>query len=427
MMTFWLIIIAFLSTIFGQFFRVEIGGGGILFLDLFLPFVAFVWMLESLRAGENFVQKIFQSPLFWPAFTFLSCASISLFLGSSELSFSSFALSGFYLFRYFFLVLFAFIVADILKQNFFRQKIFLITCLFSAFSLAVLGFLQLKFFPDFRFMAEIGWDPHIGRLLSTWFDPNFLGGFFAFILALLGGVFAIWIQKNKKFFLKIFSQNFLPILLAGLAGILFLALLLTFSRSALLACGIPLFLLGVFYFRTLLVLGIIGISILLPFSPRAVERITDGVDSMVSIVQDEQKIFLPDPSSRLRIVNFAEGIDLAQKNFWTGVGFNTIREHRKINIHSSGGFDSSLLTVLVTTGIFGLISFLYLFFSLAKISFQNFFYSSDILHKGISLGFFCSIFGVLAQSFFINSLFFPFLMLFFFGVFGYVMGGGKER
>ncbi|MGA1047546.1 MAG: hypothetical protein ACO3UU_06025, partial [Minisyncoccia bacterium] len=47
----------------------------------------------------------------------------------------------------------------------------------SAIILSILGFIQLILFPDFSFMAQYGWDPHQGRLLSTWYDPNFLGGF----------------------------------------------------------------------------------------------------------------------------------------------------------------------------------------------------------------------------------------------------------
>jgi len=39
---------------------------------------------------------------------------------------------------------------------------------------------SLKFFPSFKDlrMNELGWDPHEGRLLSTWFDPNYVGIYF---------------------------------------------------------------------------------------------------------------------------------------------------------------------------------------------------------------------------------------------------------
>ena len=67
-----------------------------------------------------------------------------------------------------------------------------------------------------------GWDPHIGRLLSTWFDPNFIGGFLGFILSItiaLGLYY--WKEKRTK----------LALVLGIIGFIGLIALYLTYSRS----------------------------------------------------------------------------------------------------------------------------------------------------------------------------------------------------
>ncbi len=439
-MIFYGILLAIVSTIFGQFLRIEIGSGGVLFLDIFLSILAFAWAWGNIQKSglRNFWKKLQKFPLFWESFAVISIFSASLFIAGAELGLKDFAESGFYLFRYFFLTLFSFIVFDELSQNQKKQQIFLITLFSAGVILAIFGFIQLKIYPDFKEMSKIGWDPHIGRLLSTWFDPNFLGGLFSFLLVLMAGIFSLfWAEISKeerkdseKFLEK--TKKFLTknhLVFAGVAGILLLALLFTFSRSALLTFVIPAFFLGIFYFRGVLVLATVGILMVLPFSDRAMQRIGDGIQSAVSVTES-QPLFLPDPTARLRVENWEEGISLVMKNpenLWTGVGFNTIRLFRTENIHSSGGFDASLLNVLVTSGIIGLTTFLWFYFSLVKKLFRKFLKnqkkktSKNYIKKGVQRGLAFSVLGIFAQSFFVNFLFFPLFMIFFFGVVGYAL------
>jgi len=438
-MIFYGILLALLSTIFGQFLRFEIGSGGILFLDVFLPFLSILWGGQKILENGfmNMWKKLQKFPLFWESFFLITLFSASLFLSGSDLTLREFSESGFYLFRYFFLLLFAFIVFDELshgKNHKKKQKIFLYTIFTSGVLLAILGFIQLKIYPDFKEMAKIGWDPHIGRLLSTWFDPNFLGGLFSFLLVLLAGIFSVFLPHIQKD-IKNRAYAILPytnyILFSVISGILLLALLFTFSRSALLTFVLPVFFLGIFYFRKILLIAGLGILFVLPFSDRAMQRIGDGIQSAVSVTESHP-LFLPDPTARLRVENFEEGIHLVSKNpenFIRGIGFNTIRLHRTENIHSSGGFDSSLLNVFVTTGIFGLIVFLWFHLSLIiKISrkLRKFVYqkitqknSENLCKKGIQRGLIFSLVGIFAQSFFINFLFFPLFLIYFFGILGY--------
>ena len=100
----------------------------------------------------------------------------------------------------------------------------------SSVILSILGFVQLILFPDFSFMSQYGWDPHQGRLLSTWYDPNFLGGFLGLSGVVILSRVLVFLKENK------FWNNKNIILLSswiiGLV-IVFGALMLTYSRSAL--------------------------------------------------------------------------------------------------------------------------------------------------------------------------------------------------
>ena len=434
-----------LSTLFGQFLRFEIAGGAILFLDIFLPVLFFAWCIKLLIQKKNIWKTLKKIPLFFEGLIVLVLFLVSLFIAGVNLTAKEFLTSGFYLFRYTFLFLFSVIVYDEYSNNkntedkiFFVKIITLIAVL-----LSVIGFIQLAIYPDFRAMAEKGWDPHIGRLLSTWFDPNFLGSFFSFILSLLAGIFGVYTKKypifsfnfvkNKINFIQFYNKKVTGLFVVTTL-ILLIALLLTYSRSALLAFVLPTFALGIIYFRGLLFTLSFAVILLLPFSPRATERITDGINSAISITETDS-MFVPDPTARLRVENMQQGLHLASENFWTGIGFNTIRLHKTKNIHSSGGFDSSLLTTLVTSGIFGLIAFLFFYFRFAvKLLWKSREYKnttnsgeySTILY-GITVGFLASFLGFFAQSFFINSLYYSLFIIFIFGLGGVILSSKKEE
>lgn len=444
------ILIALLSTLFGQFFRLELAGGAILFLDIFLPALFFAWCAKLIFQKKNIWTECKKFPVFFEGLLVLVLFLVSLFIAGIHLTTIEFATSGFYLFRYAFLFLFSIIVYNEYseytetKEISNTKKIFFIKYItFIAVGLSILGFLQLYLYPDFREMAEKGWDPHIGRLLSTWFDPNFLGSFFAFILTLLAGIFGVYTQKhpilsfnfvqNKKNFARFYNKKITTIFIA-ITLLLLISLLLTYSRSALLAFVLPTFVLGIIYFRGLLLTLSFAIILLLPFSPRATERITDGINSAISITETNS-MFVPDPTARLRVENMQQGLQLASENFWTGIGFNTIRLHKTQNIHSSGGFDSSLLTTLVTSGIFGLIAFLFFYFRLAikllwkSRKYKNSTHSSEsntILY-GTTVGFLASFIGFFAQSFFINSLYYSLFIIFIFGLSGVLLSENKNK
>ena len=90
-----------------------------------------------------------------------------------------------------------------------------------------------------------------------------------------------------------------------------------------------------------------------------------------------------------------------------GVGFNAYRyakyqqgilnEEGLLESHSGAGADSSILFVLATTGVVGLMAYLNLGFNLWKYAAGNILFKTSLL-------------GIIAHSFFNNTLFYPWAM-----------------
>ena len=90
---------------------------------------------------------------------------------------------------------------------------------------ALLGVTQYLFWPDTRFLENLGWDDHYYRLIGTWFDPAFTA---------LNFVFALIYINNSTMSRQLCSRRCRPYLTL-LFGV---CLALTFSRSSFLALGI---------------------------------------------------------------------------------------------------------------------------------------------------------------------------------------------
>lgn len=383
--------------IFGQLLRLPLFDSmGLVPTDVFVFLVVGIWILKRIRQSGN----ILQTPLFWPSIVFFSWALISLIfnIGALELS-SSDAFLGFaYFVRFlgYFLLIFVF-WSEMKKEDIFFWKN---TLFVSALLIAVLGFLQLKFFPSFYAlrMQDEGWDPHIGRLLSTWFDPNFLGGYFSFVLALIGG--ELWQHWKEKQW-----GNYSWFLMA-IAGMLLGALALTYSRSAYLAFLVAGGVFSLIAERRLIVIGALGIMLMLSMSDRAQERISDALVSAQALFTQTEKTL--DPTSRLRLQSWDIGRKLFAEHPVTGIGFNNLKTVQKsewsslASSHAGSGIDSSILTVMATTGSLGILAYLWIFLDMVKSAWHNYVRKND----GFSLGFFSGLCGIFVHAIFVNMLFF---------------------
>lgn len=261
--------------------------------------------------------------------------------------------------------------------------------------LSVLGLVQLGLYPNFEeppfYLTEFGFDPHRGRLAATFLDPNFLG---AFLVLSLGMVITNYLNVGKG-------------LRIGIAMLLLLTIFLTLSRSAYLMMAV-----------SVVVLSLVGHADLPRF--KTVILVATVIILMVFLFPQVRGriggILLVDASAVERFISWEKGITIFSHSPVLGVGFNNLRvvatQLNLINTytteggHSGSGVDSSLLMVLATTGIVGFITYLAFWIeNLRRLALTSSLTAKLILSL---------IIGLFLNSQFINSLFFPPLMLWYF-------------
>lgn len=329
--------------------------------------------------------NIKKPPLFLTsAFIFIFIAALSLIFTPLSLTPNQYLSSFLYIVRlaaYFLLGWLIYIDAfPLLKQ---KTSTILIS---SGVLLSILGLLQFIFLPDLRFLTKDGWDPHYFRTASTFLDPNFLGGFFALSLILITQT------KLKKIFLIL---AFTPI---------YLGLLTTFSRGGYLA-----------FFVGFLTLSILNKSIKL-----AILSLVLFAGLLLGFTNYQKGVAGPrnidrTQSAEFRLNTWQQGLSLFQQDPILGVGYNSypyaLREYRLANeefleSHGATTNDSSLLFVAATTGVVGLTFYLFFLANLLETAWQKHL-QNNLWGKVCSAG----VLAALTQSFFANTLFYPFILI----------------
>lgn len=245
-----------------------------------------------------------------------------------------------------------------------------------------LGFAQILVFPNLAALVRFGWDPHWYRLVGTWLDPNFMGMLLAASVVYTLEPFILKQEKNRLW----------------LPALLFLGLIFTFSRSSYLAffCMCCVLLVR---FRRREVLGITVLATILLVAslvPRMFFDRLQGIDRSESALA--------------RIVSWRHALVIASKHP-QGVGYNLYRQaqlryHVSVqeNAHGATGSDSSLLTILVTTGVLGLAVWIYF---LAKLA------GWASIQGDVGWVLFAALSGWIVHAQFVNSLLFVPLMFLF--------------
>ena len=308
MRTFFWICLALLIP--GMLARFDAGGAGVLATDLILPVFCTVWLIQKIVIERNFPKNRWIGA----GFFFVSILFATWLLGAWDLDLKSKFLSAAYLVRLVEFLIFGWAATDLFQKSpsvrgtqgeksSFYSKFFTISAV-----VIFLGFVQFFIVPDIStFSTEGGLDPHSGRLLGTWLDPNYLAGFLGFLIPVVLGEW--YRRKNPK--------------LLALAGIAIFALFFTFSRSGLLATGIGL---GFFFllkdWKILIIAALIATTGIAA-SPRAQQRIGELVGTTRSIIlRDTDEV---DPTANLRITNWKKSFELFEKNPIVGTGFGTYR------------------------------------------------------------------------------------------------------
>jgi len=368
---------------FGQLTRMSFGSATFYAHDLVLVALIFVFLIFALAMRG----KLTLPPVSILVLIFILFALVSLINSLRLFSLGEVLIGELFLLRfvlYFFLYL---IVVNIIKKE--NVAFWLNTLLSVGLVVAILGFLQLALFPDLSFLQAYGWDPHVGRLTSTFLDPNFVGLFLVFSFALSLALF--YFKKNLSKFFLVFPSTFL------------IALILTFSRSSYLAWAVSLFSFGIFLSKRLFLLFLPLFLLSIIFLPRMAERISGAV--------------LLDITAQARIVSWQNATQIIRDNPVLGVGFNNYRFaqiqygffdfERPEGGLSGAGSDSSLLLVLATTGFFGFLVFLAILFRILLLSFH-------LKNTSVAaLTVFSSLIALLVHSIFVNSVFYPWILAWF--------------
>lgn len=234
-----------------------------------------------------------------------------------------------------------------------RNLIIFLSCI-----LVISGLFQYFFLPDTRFLLALGWDDHFNRVIGTILDPGFLGLIYVFILLF---------TKNKILWISTF-----------------IALILTYSRASYLA-----FLAGFAFTRK----SFLKILLLFTVTVTVTTLIRPGGDGVK--LERLYSVFS-------RFSSWQQAIRIFSDNPLLGIGFNVYRYAQRDygyendpkwqSSHANAGSDSSLLFVLATTGIIGIIAYLYYL-------------------KAISYQLKAATAALLVHSLFLNSLFYPFILL----------------
>lgn len=363
----------------------RINGSGVYLFDFAVAAFVFFGLTYFLRVKGGLKFPKFSAPFL----LFVLFCTVSLTVSLFRHDVFEIIPGFLYLLRFVLYLLSGVVLFNMFESGKISDKEFYYAVVSSGILISILGFIQLVLLPDFSVLEEgLGWDPHKNRLASTFLDPNFTGVYLAMCAAV---IFKKYYVDRKAIALDIFFFTIITV-----------ALFLTFSRSAWAAFAVMIFIFGFYKSKTLLL-----VSLLAAFSayfavPRVQTRLVGITD--------------PADSAKLRIESWVKAVDISKDNMLIGVGFNNFkiaqREYGYLDWdtdkdHSSSGSDSSLLLVLATSGVVGLGVFLLGYWQLFFTKWE-----SNLLM--LALGG-----GLLIDSLFINSLFYPQIMFLMFSIYSF--------
>lgn len=378
---------------FGQLIRLPFGIAGfpeirVYLTDVFVFLIIVSWVLWKLVSKK----RTFFPETSREFFSFVFFLFISWFVNLRNFPLEE-SLSGFlYLLRFFSYNCLFMLFFDLQKNNFkLKKNVIFFTFIFWGGLLGITGILQYWLLPDMRFLAPLGWDLHYYRAVGSFLDPNFFG--LLLVLGILSGLMQLIPLDEEK---KEKKNSKLAIIILPIMSASFL---LTYSRGSYLAflaaMAVILIIAKKVKFFFLLFLLFLFLICLLP-RPGG-----EGVklERISSVIQ--------------RAESWRKAILIWQKNPLFGVGFNNYRYAQRESgflkettwqeSHAGAGADNSFLFILATGGILGLAGILIWFKAIISVA-QKHSFADRIF-------FFSSLAAILTHSFFTNSFFYPWVMI----------------
>ena len=209
-------------------------------------------------------------------------------------------------------------------------------------------------------------------------EPNTFGGYLLFIGVVAAGLLAKTEDSKTKQILAVLILCIIP------------PFLLTQSRSSYLAIIPALMVLGLMADRRIIILGVLVLAILI--SPLLLpEAVKNRV--MYTFNQSEEKGQIQignirlDTSTSARLVSFKEALQDWPKHPLLGYG-----------VTGYGFIDAQFPRVLTETGLLGLIAFIYLLFSIFKITLHNLKELKTPYFQGLAIGFLAGFVGLIVHA-----------------------------
>lgn len=372
--------------IINQIGRFFLGNGiTVVLLDVFVCTAVALYFL--MRVSQ--IKKITKDSIGkWVVVFFVICIA-SLALNIYRLSFQQLIASVLYPVRW---VLYAGVLFIIRNFSFAEKRFVSYLMLWIGALIVGIGYVQYFYYPYLKNLYYLGWDDHLYRMFSVFLDPNFAGIFFVlYFIFLLGNVFIATTSRVR-------------IILGLQIVITFIAVFLTFSRTSIimLVISTSIFLLLQSKLKLLIPLMF---SILLFFLLASPFFYLENIN------------FFRHASSIARIESARHAVQIFKDNWLFGVGFNSYRYAQihygfrttisGLQSHADAGTDNSYLFVGATTGIFGILVYLFLLGTIITQVYQRFKKEKKVYQTV----FLASCGGILFSSMFINSLFYPSIML----------------
>lgn len=261
---------------------------------------------------------------------------------------------------------------------------------FSAFGIVQSAFLPnfaQRIYPDARLYLD--WDPQGHRLVSTFLDPNFAGAFILFGLVL----------QLSRIICGVPVARWKPVLL-------FTALILTASRSSLLA----------FLFAGMVLVTIAGISRrMLRFGALVAMLGLLALPQIIQFAQTFNKLQL-DASALARVVMWGRALTIFSDHWTLGIGYNTwgfvqARYGWEAAGVGSYGVEGGLFFIAVTTGVIGFAIYLTMMLRVgrnARTVWRSAIATAEERALGMTVA--AMLVSIVIHSLFTNSLLLPFLM-----------------
>lgn len=390
------IFIIFLGTFcLGEVVRFNLGNNFFIKpVDVSLGLLLLSWIFVKSKELKSIVLK---DTIFLPLAIFVGSLLLSVILNAKNLSDNQMLIAFSYIARW---IMYSslFFITKSFPLNFKEKALSFIAWM--GIVIVFFGFIQYLFYSNLRNLYYLGWDEHMYRMFSTFLDPNFAGAIFVALLIFILGMLLFFLKNNKR--------NFSLIMIIFFVFTTF-SVLLSYSRSA-------------------LIMLLIGASIFAILTKKKYWILAVFLTLIIFIFVSSRNFNIENinlfriASSEARIDSAKIALNIIKDSPVVGVGFNAYRyaqvrygfrkEGNAALSHADAGTDNSFLFILATSGVVGFILYLNLFKSILSKAYFVYKNTKDRnVEKYLAIILISTLGALTVDSFFINSLFYPFTMM----------------